>query len=236
MDEESVGATVFATWQYFFYKTLLTEFVDDKMVRLTLASNYPFIDFFQIMVIALIEEPSSVRYNKLCKGAYPEYKGDRHCAYNMAKAMAQTNQFLINEVSPNSIDWKWKNVHVNEYANMPWSLTPFKTLFHRETSIGGNQNTVKVSKYSLKRLDTQKSFKSSHTPNFKTVVSFGDTPKDQKILFSFDGGQSGNIFAGHYFDFNQKHSNGHLLEGYTGKAALEQAQQGYTKLELKPLS
>lgn len=69
--------------------------------------------------------------------------------------MAQANDFLVKEISPKSDDWLWKHVHVNEYAHIPFSLSPFtKPLFHRETPVGGNGNTVKVSKYSFKRLDT----------------------------------------------------------------------------------
>lgn len=84
---------------------------------------------------------------------------------------------------------------------MPWSLTPLKFLFHREMAVGGNGNTIKVSKYALRRVDTQKRFKSTHTPNYKQVISHSDDPFEQVMVYSHDGGQSGNIFAGHYFDY-----------------------------------
>lgn len=70
----------------------------------------------------------------------------------MAVAMAESYNYLITLVSPSVKDWEWKNVHVNEYANVPWSLSPFKILFHKEVPIGGNGNTIKVSKYSLSKV------------------------------------------------------------------------------------
>jgi hypothetical protein len=70
-------------------------------------------------------------------------------------------------------EWKWRNVHVNEYSNQPWSFTPLKWIFHREVSVGGNGNTPCVSKYSLFRVEDDKIFKSTHTANFKMVVQYG---------------------------------------------------------------
>jgi Penicillin amidase len=45
MDEISVGATIFSTWQFFFYKTLMNEQIKDDSLRLALVGNYPFIDY-----------------------------------------------------------------------------------------------------------------------------------------------------------------------------------------------
>jgi acyl-homoserine lactone acylase PvdQ len=154
--------------------------------------------------------------------------------FNMVRAMAEAVDFLTKEVSENPSDWEWKNVHVNEYAHVPFSFSPMKPLFHREVPIGGNANTVKVSKYSLKRVKQQKSFKSTHTPNYKQVVQFADNPADQKTLISFDGGQSGNLFAGHYFDLNAKHLDGTLREAVIGRSAVELKK--HTTLWIKPAS
>lgn len=104
------------------------------------------------MIRELDEDPENENYNKVCRNAYPEYKGNQQCLYHIARSMAETYQYLTNEISSDISDWEWKNVHVNEYPNLPWSMTPLKFIYHRETSVGGNGNTVKVSKYSLKRV------------------------------------------------------------------------------------
>jgi len=186
------------------------------------------------MIDTLLTDPENEKYNRVCKGAYPSYKGKRQCIYNIAKSMSEAYDFLWNEVSHNIVDWQWKNVHVNEYPNIPLSFTPFKPFFHKEVPIGGNANTVKVSKYSFKRLKAMKAFKSTHTPNYKQVIQFADNAQDEKMLYSFDGGQSGNLFAGHYFDFNEKHSSGHLMEAVIGKPAVELKK--HQKLLIKPIT
>lgn len=54
------------------------------------------------------------------------------------------------------------------------------------------------------------------------------------MLYSFDGGQSGNLFAGHYFDLNKKHLDGSLQEAVIGRAAVE--LKSHTRLVIKPAS
>ena len=49
-----------------------------------------------------------------------------------------------------------------------------------------------------------------------------------------DGGQSGNLFAGHYFDFNRKHLDGTLREAIIGKASVEMRK--HSKMFIKPAS
>ena len=66
------------------------------------------------------------------------------------------------------------------------------------------------------------------------IVQFADKPEDSKQLYSHDGGQSGNLLAGHYFDFNRNHLNGHLMEAVIGKTAVE--LRPHTKLSIKPRS
>lgn len=100
MSEQSVGATVFSTWQFFFYNTLLTEQIPDDNIRLALVGNYPFIDFVQRMIHTLATDPENEKFNRVCRGGFPEYKGKKHCIYNIAKSMAMAIDFLQKEVSP----------------------------------------------------------------------------------------------------------------------------------------
>ena len=135
----------------------------------------------------------------------------------MARALAEGHTFLVENVSPKVEDWEWQFVHLNEYPNVPWSFTPLKNIFHRETPTGGNGNTIRVSKYSLKKVHEQKVFKGIHTPNYKQVIQFGEKPEDDITLYSQDVGQNGNLLGGHYFDMNLNHLNGELMKGYIGK-------------------
>lgn len=173
------------------------------------------------MIHTIKDAPDTEKYNKLCKGAFAEYKGTRHCSYNIAKSLALAKQFLVKEVSKKSEDWQWRNIHVNEYANQPWSMTILRPFFHREVPCGGNGNTINVSKYSFKKAFELRSFKSQHTANYKQVIQIGTKPEETKSFYCHDGGQNGNLFGGHYFDFNRKHLDGDLLEMIIGKAGIE---------------
>ena len=41
------------------------------------------------MVLALEIDPENENFNKVCRGHYKEYKGNRDCMYNMAMAFAE---------------------------------------------------------------------------------------------------------------------------------------------------
>ncbi len=154
------------------------------------------------MIYAIEKNPSDDHFNKICEKGFKEYKGKQHCVYNIAKAMAETKQYLVTEVSKKEENWNWGNIHVNEYSNAPWSLTVFKPLFHREVSVAGNGNTINVSKYNLKKTVDSKKFKSTHTPSYRQLIHLTGSEYSVKSGFSHEGGQSGNLFSGHYFDFN----------------------------------
>ena len=100
---------------------------------------------------------------------------------------------------------------MNEYPNQPWSLTKLKPIWHREVPTGGNGQTPGVSKYAFNRFEENGIFKSTHTANYKQVVNFGSDPSKDVTLMSIDSGQSGNLLAANYFDFNNLHLKGDEL-------------------------
>ena len=127
-------------------------------------------------------------------------------------------------------------MHVNEYPNQPWSLTKLKPIWHREVPIGGNGQTPCVSKYMMNRVEENKIFKSTHTANFKQVVSFGPTSAEDVTMMSIDTGMSGNLLAGNYFDMNHNHLYGRLLPMTLNDfKTLLSNEQNYV-LKLHPLS
>lgn len=89
-------------------------------------------------------------------------------------------------------------------------MTKLKPFWHREVPVGGNGNTVSVSKGVMSRIHDDKMLKSIHTAGYKQVISFGATPEEDENLMSIDTGASGNIFAGHYFTMNAAHLRGDL--------------------------
>jgi acyl-homoserine lactone acylase PvdQ len=91
---------------------------------------------------------------------------------------------------------------------MPWSFTVFKPLFHREVPAGGNGNTPNVAKYNFEKTMNDTKFRSDFSATYRQIVTFSDNPQDTEGLYIHEGGQSGNLLAGHYFDMNSGHVGG----------------------------
>jgi acyl-homoserine lactone acylase PvdQ len=102
---------------------------------------------FSTTLLRLVEAVSingeeSLHYNTLCHGAYDDkYKGKEICAHNIVRAFLEAKEFMETEFSSNQNNWQWGKVHFNEYSNQPWSSTPLKRIWHRESVVGGNVNT-----------------------------------------------------------------------------------------------
>ena len=115
--------------------------------------------------------------------------------------MADSVGLLKKQVSKNPTDWKWRNLHSRQYANLPWSKTALKFFFHREVPYAGNNNTPNVSGTKIRANRKNVVFQSTHVAAFKMVVHFdkNDYRKDVN-LYSIDTGMNGHPFQGNYFD------------------------------------
>lgn len=59
------------------------------------------------MIFALNENPEDEHFNKVCLGAFKEYKGKTPCAYNIAKSFSLARRFLEENLSKRISDWEW---------------------------------------------------------------------------------------------------------------------------------
>ena len=124
MSENSIKATVYSFWHYFFYRSLLKDYTtmgnteyakssfemkDGKMQmqpfwsdnrRLLLVDNYAFTDMFQRLIRSISEEKGAEKFNRICQGAYNDnYKGKDVCAHNIARALFDAMLHLNKTVS-----------------------------------------------------------------------------------------------------------------------------------------
>jgi len=165
----SIGATVYNVWYLHFIRTLFRVQIQDEPTRLDIFNNYQIKDFISSLIMEAAENPSASKYNRFCVASTSDKQGSP-CALNLAKALAETKTFLEKHLSKHPRDWRWDNLHVNEYSNMPWSRIPvIRNLFHREVPVGGNGNTPHVSKFSWSRSWKEKFFRATHTANYKFV-------------------------------------------------------------------
>ena len=125
-------------------------------------------------------------------------------------ALIEAKEFLSENVSSNPQNWIWRNLHVNDYPNMPWSKTHVKFFFHRSVPVPGNPHTPNVSKINYSKNLENTVISSGASANFKMLIQLAKDPKDDVSLFSIDGGMHGNPFQGNFFDMNKDHLEGRL--------------------------
>ena len=152
MAEESISASIYMHFVMAFQKNLFHKQAGENVEdRLLLSDSYSFQQTtFQRIIIETSKQGRDSHFQVICEGAHPEYKGDNHCGFNVARALSDTARLLQKQVSENPADWTWKNLHIRQYTNLPFSKTPLKFLFHREVPYAGNSNTPNVSGMKIK--------------------------------------------------------------------------------------
>ena len=173
MGVESVQATVYTYVLHEFLMSLFHIYAPNHPSnRVSFLDAYPQTEFILTLLNSIAKEGTNPKYMNICKGAYPEYEGKNICGYNVAAAFSKAKKFLEQNISTNPDNWKWGNVHVVYYSNMPWTLTPMKGLFDRQVKAGGNSNTPHVSKYQLTKNVGKSMIYSDLTPTYKQLIQF----------------------------------------------------------------
>jgi len=183
---------------------------NDEAQRLAFSDNYHFTDTYQNLLTDIHELKHKSHYQVLCESTYEHFSGRNSCAYSVAMALVQTDEWLSSKVSHNTSKWQWSNLHMNEYPNLPWTKTPLKYIFDRNVGTPGNDNTPNVSKISARKNVNNTVMSSNASANFKMLIEFAKNPEDDRSFFSIDTGMNGNLFSGNYFDLNKDHLQGRL--------------------------
>mmetsp|Transcript_15471 Transcript_15471/g.20952 ORF Transcript_15471/g.20952 Transcript_15471/m.20952 type:complete len:87 (+) Transcript_15471:2275-2535(+) len=85
-------------------------------------------------------------------------------------ALVQAHDWLSTKYSSNPAKWLWRDLHFNEYSNLPWSKTPLKFIFHRSVGVPGNDCTPNVSKVSARKNKDNTEIRSTASANFKMLI------------------------------------------------------------------
>ena len=212
MDKDSVAATVYSFMMNFFQTSLFHAQVEsDTSNRILYTDNYLFNSIKPRIVEMAANDGSKSIFNPLCRKGFEDYEykeGGNHCAYNLARSFVAAKQYLSENVSPRSEDWKWGSLIVKDWVNLPWSRTPLKPFFHRQAATQGNVNTVDVSRYFVNFNDTL--IHSTQGAVYRQIIEMGPSNPDENDLFSLDTGINENPLQGNYFDMNAHHRTGQL--------------------------
>lgn len=208
--EDCVACSVYMHAQMRFYKSLFRRYTNNDDLVMMMSDGYAFFDTWQRLLTETKEQGAASHFQRICHNGYRAYTGNNHCAYNTARSLTETKEFLSKSVSQDPQRWKWIDLHVSEYINLPWSRTPLKFLMHRKVPTLGNSNTPHVAKTVLSKNANNLVFTSSHAANYKEIFTMMKDPAKDVNKYSIDTGMHGNPLQGHYFDMNRRHLEGNL--------------------------
>lgn len=82
-------------------RSFFHKYAEEERNRMAIAGNYNFSDTMQRLLKSIMEEGKDSRFQPICEGTHPNYKGDNPCAYNIAMGLVETHDFLSSQVSTN---------------------------------------------------------------------------------------------------------------------------------------
>ena len=85
-------------------------------------------------------------------------------------ALIESKQFLSKNVSVDPNKWLWRNLHVNDYENLPWSKTSLRPFLHRTVGVPGNLNTPNFSKINERKNKDNVVISSNASATLKMLV------------------------------------------------------------------
>ena len=215
LDKDNIAATVYS-YTYFFFGNSLFHAYDPTTAknRAKLLDNYLMENFLIRMIESAANDGDESHFSPICAGGYTEPIGfsvNNVCAYNIAMSFLDVKRFLDENVSLNSDDWKWGNLLVKDWTNLPWSLTSLKPFFHKETPAVGNKNTPNVSRHPVGKNIDNIVFHASNGATYKHIIGFDSDPANEVSLYSIDTGLNENPLQGNYFDMNERHYSNNLF-------------------------
>lgn len=195
LDKENIAASVYSYTFFFLNKSLFQAYeLNEEKNRYAYLDNYLMIDAMVRLIESAAKEGKDSHFNAICAKGYPDYTGANTCAYNIATSFSVAKRFLEENVSKRSEDWKWGNLLVKDWKNLPWSMTPLKPIFHRQTPAIGNVNTPNVARHTIsKNLDTVV-FHSTLAATYKQIIQLDSDPANDIGLYSIDTGFNENPF------------------------------------------
>jgi len=192
MATESVAPTLYHAWLSQFQRLILADDIDQEYGYLEKPKPV-----FMINLLNLEKEAWCDNQDTNNVESCIELSQDA-----ARKALVELQHKLGSDIS----DWSWGRVHKVQYRHMPLSdVRGFKTIFHREFSTGGSENTVNLGTTSF---DKEFKYLQFAQPAYRQIIDLADLDKSR---FINTPGQSGNIFSRHYDDMIEMHAANELI-------------------------
>ena len=132
------------------------------------------------------------------------------CAALLIISLLEAQNLLIEKMpDADPLLWKWKYLHRQRLAHLPFTETPLRFFFDRTFYSSGTRRTVYVSTYNMRKEE----FDGIHGGNYIMIVSLAKNDTDFYLL---DSGVSDNVFSRHYDDQMGLYKRQELIEMKSG--------------------
>jgi acyl-homoserine lactone acylase PvdQ len=198
-DQNMTQPTIYTLWDIYFVNNLFNKQIKNENLRNLASVNFGFDDFTLDLLKNIQKDPSY--FSKYCQSGNKDVPNA--CVKALVDGLDFVHEYLIPAGTSLAVDdalyGKW---HTVEYRYAPFTRSLFRYFFDRRDSDSGSKNTINVGSVYYSQFK-EKGLESSHTPNYRMIVDFGNDANNQ---FSIETGCSENILGKYfYYNLHDKH-------------------------------
>ncbi len=183
--KESVAATVYTRWIYYFLAETFKDELGDEMFDQLLATH-----LHKRLIAPMANKPTSVWWDNVSTSDVAETQRDI-VQKSFHKMMASLEKDLGSDINT----WTWDRVHTLEHPHPIGQVKALRSFFNvGPFPIEGTREVINNMAFSY---DESGHYKTTTGPSTRRIIDFSDVENSISILPT---GQSGNPFSKHYED------------------------------------
>lgn len=204
---ESVEATIFHRWIYYFLKNTFKDELGEELFEEVLATH-----FLKRLIAPMAERESSVWWDNVDTKDVVETKKD---IVNLSFSEAIIS--LKNDFGEGMNNWNWGKVHSLEHEHPIGQVKALRSFFNvGPFPVNGSREVINNMGFPY----TETGFyKVSSGPSTRRIIDFSDIENSKSILPT---GQSGNPFSPHYKDQARMFINGEFRKMMMNREEIEE--------------
>ncbi len=214
---ESVKATVFHRWIYFFLKNTFEDELGTELFSQFLSTH-----FHKRLIAPMAGNPKSVWWDNIATEGVIESQTDV-----VNSSFSQALGSLLTDLGEDSDKWTWNRVHTLEHDHPIGQIAALRSFFNvGPFPVNGSREVINNMAFPYA---PDGYYKVTAGPSTRRVVDFSDVGNSVSILPT---GQSGNPFSPHYDDQAEMFVNGKFRKMLMYKNEIIESSKN--KLILKP--
>ncbi len=202
---QSVEATVFHRWIYFFLKDTFSDELGPEMFSQFLETH-----FHKRLIAPMSGKTNSIWWDDInTKDSIETQKDIVNASFGQAMAS------LRKDFGPDITKWTWDKVHTVEHEHPIGQIKALRSFFNvGPFSVEGTREVINNMSFPY---DSTLFFKVKSGPSTRRVIDFSDIENSMSILPT---GQSGNPFSQHYKDQAELYIQGRFRKMLLNKAEI----------------